>query len=52
MIIAVALSLLVSLCLASKDVTKLQIGVKVRMQGTQPTPSVLTQCSVLRTNDS
>ncbi|CAL5228364.1 g11482 [Coccomyxa viridis] len=36
MLIAVALSLLVSLCLASKDVTKLQIGVKHK-------PSVCTK---------
>ncbi len=34
MIIAVALSLMVSLCLASKEVTKLQIGVKVGIQET------------------
>ena len=36
MIIAVALSLMLSLCLASKEVTKLQIGVKVGIHETHP----------------
>ena len=51
MLIAVALSLLVSLCLASKDVTKLQIGVKVRIYETHARPSVVIHRSVPQVND-